>query len=90
MRMPVRSLALLSGLRIWRCYELWCRSQTLLGSCVAVTVADSCSSNLTPSLGTYIGHRCGSKKKKKKSKGVKSVGIRSKGILDREGQMQNL
>ena len=23
--MPVRSLALLSGLRIWRCGELWCR-----------------------------------------------------------------
>uniref|UniRef100_A0A8D1TSY2 Piwi like RNA-mediated gene silencing 4 n=1 Tax=Sus scrofa TaxID=9823 RepID=A0A8D1TSY2_PIG len=25
----VRSLASLSGLRIWCCYELWCRSQTL-------------------------------------------------------------
>ena len=25
MRLWVLSLALLSGLRIWRCYELWCR-----------------------------------------------------------------
>ena len=28
MRSPVRSLALLSRLRIWPCRELWCRSQT--------------------------------------------------------------
>jgi len=28
MRLQVRSLALLSGLRIRRCRELWCRSQT--------------------------------------------------------------
>ena len=34
MRLRVRSLALLSGLRIRRCYELWCRSQTQLRSCV--------------------------------------------------------
>ena len=33
------SLALLSGLRIWRCRELWCRSQMWLGSGVAVAVA---------------------------------------------------
>ena len=38
MRMQVRSLALLSWLRIWRCRELWCRLQTQLGSCVAVAV----------------------------------------------------
>ena len=35
----VWSLALLSGLRIWHCRELWCRSQTQLGACVAVAVA---------------------------------------------------
>ena len=29
---------LLSGLRIWRCHELRCRSQMWLGVCVAVTV----------------------------------------------------
>ena len=28
--------AILSGLRIWRCYELWYRSQTWLGSGVSV------------------------------------------------------
>ena len=38
MRMQVRSPALLSGLKIWRCHELWCRSQTQLGSHVAVAV----------------------------------------------------
>ena len=38
MRLQVRSLALLSGLRIQRCPELWCRSQTRLGSDVAVAV----------------------------------------------------
>jgi len=32
MRMSILSLALLSELRIWRCRELWCRSQTQLGS----------------------------------------------------------
>ena len=39
MRTWVQSLASLSGLRIWRCHELWCRLQTWLGSCVAVAVA---------------------------------------------------
>ena len=28
----------LSVLRIWRCYELWCRSKMQLGSGVAVAV----------------------------------------------------
>ena len=32
MRMQVGSLASLSGLRIWCCHELWCRSQMWLGS----------------------------------------------------------
>ena len=35
----VRSLASLSGLRIQRCHELWWRSQTQLGSGIAVAVA---------------------------------------------------
>ena len=52
MRLRVRSLALLSGLRIPCCHELWCRSQRQLGSYVAVAVAGSCSSDSTPSLGT--------------------------------------
>ena len=32
-------LGLITGLRIQRCRELWCRSQMWLGSCVAVVVA---------------------------------------------------
>ena len=39
MRMQVQSLALHSVLVIWRCSELWCRSQMWLGSRVSVTVA---------------------------------------------------
>ena len=39
MRLRVRSLALLSGLRIQHCHELWCRSQMQLRSGVAVAVA---------------------------------------------------
>ena len=56
MRMQVRSLAWLSGLRIWHCYEVWCRSQMWLGSHLAKTVAQAsrCSFNLTPSLRTSI------------------------------------
>ena len=46
MRLRVRSLALLSGLRIQYCCELWCRLQMLLRSVVAV----SCG----------VGHRQGS------------------------------
>ena len=38
MRLWVRSLASLSGLRIWGCRELWYRSQTLLRSGIAVAV----------------------------------------------------
>ena len=38
MRMQVRSLASLSGLRIWHCCEQWCRLQTWLRSWVAVAV----------------------------------------------------
>ena len=53
MRLQVRSLASLSGLRIPFCCELWYRSQTQLGSGIAVTQVSSCS-NWTPSLGTSI------------------------------------
>ena len=66
MRMRVQTLALLSGLRIWRCHELWCRSQMWLGSAGAVAVASSCSSDSTLSLGTSICCRLGPKKQKNK------------------------
>ena len=54
MRMQVQSLALLGGVRIRRCHELWCRSWMWLGSGVAVAIMQTggCSSDLTPSLGT--------------------------------------
>ena len=39
MRLRVRSLTSLSGLWIWHCRELWCRSQTQLQCGVAVAVA---------------------------------------------------
>ena len=66
MRTWVRSLASLSGFQHF--HELWCRSQTQLGSCMAVAVvqAGSCSSDSTPSLGTSVCHGCGPKKIKKK------------------------
>ena len=38
MTTQVQSLASLNGLKIWRCHELWCRSQNWLGSHVAVAV----------------------------------------------------
>ena len=70
MRKEVRSLALLSALKIWYCYELWCRSQMQLksGDAVAVAYASSYSSDSIPSLGTSICHRCRPKKKKKKKR----------------------
>ena len=70
MRTQVRSLALLSMLRIRHCHELWCRWQMWLGSRIAVAVvyAGSCSSNLTPSPGTSTCHVCSLKKTNKKRK----------------------
>ena len=38
MKMQVQSLALLSGLGIWHCLELWCRLQTQLRSTIAMAV----------------------------------------------------
>ena len=39
MRLWDRSLALFSGLKIWRCHELWCGLQTQLRSRLAVAPA---------------------------------------------------
>ena len=38
MRLWVQSLASVSGLRIWHCLEMWCRSQTRLGSGIPVAL----------------------------------------------------
>ena len=69
LRLQVRSLASHSELRIWYCHDLWCRSQTQLGSRVAVTVvwASSCSSNQNLSLGTSICQGFDPKKTKTKN-----------------------
>ena len=69
--MWVRSLASFSGLRIWHCHELlWCRSQTRLGSGIAVAVvqASGCSSDLTPNLGKYAAGVAVKRQKKKERK----------------------
>ena len=66
-------VCLISGLAQWvkdpalHGHELWCRSQTRLGSCIAVAVAEagSCSSDSTPTLGTSMCHRYNPKKQKK-------------------------
>ena len=73
----VQSLASLSGLGI-----LWHRMQTRLRSGIALAVAQagSCSSDSTPSLGTYICCRCSpkmtpphQKKKKEREREEKKV-----------------
>ena len=77
MRIRVQSLALLSELRMWCCCELWHRSQTCLGSAIAMAVAGSYSSDLTPSLGTSTCYRCSPKKQKK----IKEVFLKISAIL---------
>ena len=66
MRMWVRSLVSLSGLRIQHRCELWCRWQMWLRSRVAMAVvqAGSCSSDSNPNLGTSMCPRCSPKKQK--------------------------
>ena len=70
MRTRVRSPAPLRGLRIWRCRELCCRSQTGLGPHVAVAGvwAGSCSSDSVPVLGTSLCRGYGPNKQKKQEK----------------------
>ena len=81
MRMRVRSLASLSGLRIRHCPELWCRAQMQLGSAVTMASAwaGGYNSNLTPNLGTSVGHMCGPKKpkinKKERKEGRKKLQV---------------
>ena len=87
MRTWVRSQASLSGLRIWRYCELWCKSQMWLGSCTAVAVAwaGGYSSDWTSTLGTSICLGCGpkktKKKKNKKTKNKKNIKKKLKGSL---------
>ena len=67
----VQSLALLSGLRIGYCHELWCSAVADLAwipSCCQRGVGQRIQLQLDPSLGTSICHGCGPKKTKKKKK----------------------
>ena len=77
MSLLVQSLALLSGLRIRHCHELWCRLQMRLGSRAAVALAEagSYSSDWTPSLETSICRGFGPKKqnKTKQNKNLKGL-----------------
>ena len=70
MRIQVRSVASLSGLRIRRCCELWSRFQTRLGSHVAVALAQASgySSNQTPQPGNLHMPWVWSQKRPKKKK----------------------
>ena len=63
---------LIPSLKQWAKDQLWCRLQTRLGFGIAMTVvyANSYSSDLTPSLGTSICHRCGPRKTKRKKKPI--------------------
>ena len=85
-RLRVRSLASLSGFRIHRCRELWCRSQMRLGSGVAVAVgyAGSYSSDSTPSPGTSVCCRCSPKSKKIKIN--RWIGVK---VFDPSGLLEN-
>ena len=71
MRTQVRSLASLSGLRIWHCCELWGHRHGLDPAlpwlwCRLAAVALI----KTPSLGTSICHECGPKKTTTNKKGL--------------------
>ena len=75
MRLWLLPLDSFSGLRIWSCCELWCKSQMQLRADVAVAIAQasSCSTYWTPSPGTSICCRCGPKKQKKKKFSIHKV-----------------
>ena len=77
MRTRVLSLAPLSGLRIWYCRELWCRSQKWLRSRIAMALAwaGGCSSNWIPSLGTSTCHGCSPKKTERQKRKKKILSL---------------
>ena len=76
-------LALLSGLRIQHCHELWCRSQMRVRfyAAVALAQAGSYSSDWTPGLGTPICHGCGPKKTKRQKKNALQFQLGEFGIF---------
>ena len=97
MRMQVRSLASLSRSGIWRCCDLWCRSQIQLGLDPALLWLQRRQAwfigrhDSTPSLGTPTCHRCGPKKQKKqktnKQKNTKNPSLLFWGIASEHSQL---
>ena len=79
MRVQVRSLASLRGLRIQHCRELWCRLQTRRASDVAVAVAvvkaGGYSSDSILSLGISICCGCSPKKTIQQQKNTVLIGF---------------
>ena len=71
------------------CRELQRRSQTWLGSCVAVAKAGSCSSDLSPSLGTSLCRGCGPEKAKDKQTNKKCTLLLTTGTMSAV-DLQNL
>ena len=67
MRMQVGSLAWISRLRFWGGRELWCRSQTQLGSHIAVTVGRPAAAAQIGPLVWELPYACAALEKKKKS-----------------------
>jgi len=65
MRTQVQSLASLSGLRIWHCHELWCRSQMRLRSGCGIVPIGALDWELPYASGLALKK---AKKKKKKRK----------------------
>ena len=70
MRTWVRSWALLNGLSIWHCHELWYKLQMRLRPLLWLWHRPAAAAGL----GTSISHKCGPKKKKEEKR-VKKYGL---------------
>ena len=77
MRLQVRSLASLSGLRIQHYHKLWCRLQTQLRSGVAVVVAQAVVRPLAwgPPYATGVALKKDKKQNKRKQQKKRSQGV---------------
>ena len=87
MRFRVQFLASLSRSRIWRCSELQCRSQTQLGSVIAVAVATAPIRPLSwepPYASGAALEKTKKKKKKERERGKEGHYIMIKGSIQKE------
>ena len=87
----VQSLTSLSGLRIWHCCGLWCRSWTRLGSLVAVAVA---ATPLIQPIAWEPPHALGAalkrQKKKKNSRTYRSSQVKTRILALHVDERENL